>query len=189
MLRKIIAYGLLAGVLVGAMLFGTTVTLNGRQPLPYGVALGYATMLIALSAVFLGVKRHRDRDLGGTIRFWPAFGMGVAISAVASLLYVLAWEAALAVTQMDFAGDYARHLLESEKAKGASAEQLAKIAADMLRFKAQYAKPLVRMAMTATEILPVGVLVSVVAGALLCNRRFMPIPRYDVARSTLSDNS
>lgn len=50
--------------------------MNGHSPAPYGVVLGYLTMLIALSAVFVAIKRHRDADLGGVIRFWPAFGLG-----------------------------------------------------------------------------------------------------------------
>ena len=72
----------------------------GRPPLPYGVALGYLIMLVALSTVFVAIKRRRDTALGGAIRFWPAFGMGLAISLVASLFYVVAWEAALTVTGM-----------------------------------------------------------------------------------------
>jgi len=34
--------------------------------------------------------------------------LGLAISFIASVFYVLAWEAAMAVTGMDFAGEYSR---------------------------------------------------------------------------------
>ncbi|WP_299694913.1 hypothetical protein [Hydrocarboniphaga sp.] len=47
-------------------------SLRSPQPTRYGVALGYMIMLIALSAVFVAIKRHRDIELGGVIRFWPA---------------------------------------------------------------------------------------------------------------------
>ena len=56
-------------------------------------AIGYLTMLVGLSLVFGAIKRHRDAELGGVIRFWPAFGLGLGVSFVASLCYVLAWEA------------------------------------------------------------------------------------------------
>eukprot|EP01136_Pigoraptor_vietnamica_P038793 Opistho-1_new@108603 len=84
MQRLILTYGLIAGVVVGIQLF-LIVTLFGDNPPtgPLGMALGYLTMLIALSAVFVAIKRRRDHDLGGAIRFWPALGLGVAISAVA----------------------------------------------------------------------------------------------------------
>src|ERR1700694_3455683 len=103
MLRNILSYGVVAGLIVSVPLFGLTVAMNGHPPAPYGVILGYLIMLIALSAVFMAINRHRDADLGGVIKFWPAFGLGLGISIVAGVFYVLAWEAALAFTHMDFA--------------------------------------------------------------------------------------
>jgi hypothetical protein len=150
---------------------------NGHPPLPYGALLGYTTMLVAFSTIFVSLKRRRDVGLGGVIRFWPAFAMGLGISLVASIAYVLAWEAALAVTHMDFAGDYGRALLARQQAEGASDEALAKLADEMARFRAQYARPLYRYAVTFTEIFPVGVLVSLVSAGLLRNSRFLPARR------------
>jgi hypothetical protein len=173
MSRRIFSYGALAGLVVGLPLFGITVAMNG-QTLEYGVVLGYLTMLVALSLVFVAIKRRRDEELGGVIRFWPAFGLGVGISAVASLFYVLAWEAALAVTGMDFAGDYARILIAQQQAQGVSGEALAEFVAGMEKFKAQYANPLYRVPMTLAEVLPVGLLVSLVSAGLLRSSGFMP---------------
>ena len=177
MWQKIVSYGGIAGVVVGAPLFGLTIALNGHPASAYGAVVGYLTMLIALSAVFVAIKRTRDLERGGVIRFWPAFGLGLGISAVAGVFYVLAWEAALAVTHMDFAGDYARALIERQKAGGMTGEALAKFTADMERFKAEYADPLYRLPMTFAEIFPVGVLVSLVSAGLLRNSRFLPAPR------------
>src|SRR5215469_17248366 len=102
MFRKILIYGVIAGLVVGLPLFGMTVGKIGNPPPPYDVILGYTIMLVALSAVFAGIKRHRDHDLGGVIGFWRALGLGLGISIVAGIFYVAAWEAALAVTHMDF---------------------------------------------------------------------------------------
>ncbi len=176
MLRKILSVGTVSGLIVGLPLFGITVAMNGHT-LKYGVVLGYLTMLIALSLVFVAIKRRRDLDLGGVIRFWPAFGLGLAISAVASVFYVVAWEAALAVTGMDFAGDYANVLIAQQQAKGVSGEALAEFVAGMETFKTQYANPLYRVPMTLAEILPVGLLVSLVSAGLLRNSGFMPLRR------------
>jgi hypothetical protein len=173
MLRKILSHGALAGLIVGIPLFGLTVAMKGHPPLKYGVLLGYLTMLIALSTVFVAIKRQRDEDGGGVIRFWPALALGLGISLVASVFYVLAWEAALAVTGMDFAGDYAKALVAQQEAKGLSADALARFKAEMELFKQQYASPLYRIPMTLAEIFPVGVLVSLVSAGLLCNRRFL----------------
>lgn len=173
MLQKILKYGVIAGLVVGIALFTTTVLSKGHLP-DYGMALGYLTMLIALSAVFVGIKRHRDVDRGGVIRFWPAFGMGLAISFIASVLYMLSWEAALAFTGVDFPEIFANAMLERQRAKGAGAEELARLATEMETFKLQYASPLFRMPMTFVEIFPVGLLVSLVSAGLLRNPRFLP---------------
>lgn len=177
MYRNILWFGVIAGLIVGIPLFGITVGLNGHPSESWGVIVGYLTMLIALSTVFVAIKRHRDTDLGGVIGFWPAFGLGLGISVVAGVFYVLAWEAALAYTHMDFAGDYARMLIEKQRAQGVTGEALARFTAEMETFKAQYANPFYRLTMTFTEIFPVGLLVTLVSAGLLRNSRFLPARR------------
>lgn len=175
MLKSILKYGAIAGLVVGGILFGFTVSLEGKMPMgAVGMAIGYASMLLALSAVFVGTKAYRDRELGGVIRFWPAFGMGLGISVVAGVFYVLAWEAALAVTGADFAAAMTQYALDQKRAEGASEAELAKLAAQMADFAKLYANRWIRMAMTMTEILPVGVLVSAISAALLRRPQFMP---------------
>ena len=174
MLQKILNYGVLAGLVVGVPLFAMTVAMRAHPAAPYGMVIGYTIMLIALSFVFVGIKRHRDLDRGGVISFWPAFGVGLAISVIAGIFYVVAWEAALAVSHLDFADGYAKALMAQQQAKGASAATLAKLSAEMQEFKVQYANPLYRVPMTFAEIFPVGVLVSWVSAGLLRNSRFLP---------------
>jgi len=177
MLRMILSYGLRAGLIVGVPLSVLTIAMNGQAMLQFGMVIGYLLMLIALSTVFVAIKRRRDVDLGGVIRFWPAFGLGLGISLVAGIIYVVAWETAVAVTHSDFAGTYANALIDQEKAKGVTGEALAKFVAGMEQFKAQYRNPLYRLPMTFAEIFPVGVLVSLVSAGLLRNSRFLPARR------------
>src|SRR3546814_10862058 len=104
--RNILKYGVIAGLVVAAGMWGTLLAFGGDMPHGwFGLALGYLSMLVALSAVFVGIKRHRDVDRGGVIGFGPAFGVGLGISLVAGIFYVLAWELAPAPV----AGDFARH--------------------------------------------------------------------------------
>jgi hypothetical protein len=177
MLRTILKYGVIAGLVVGGFQIITFTAFSGIPPLTYGMLIGYTTMLIALSAVFVGIKRHRDLDRGGVIGFWPAFGVGLGVSVIAGIFYVVAWELVQAMTHMDFASSYSQAIIASEKAKGASAETLAKLAADMDAFKVQYANPLFRLPMVFAEIFPVGVLVSLISAGLLRNSRFLPARR------------
>lgn len=173
MIRTILVYGGIAGVIVAIPMLGLG-ALHSHLPAPWGMVVGYLTMLVALSTVFVAIKRLRDGEPGGAISFWRALGVGLSISLVASVFYVLAWEGTMALTGMDFARDYAAQVIAQEKAKGLSAAALARLTADMAAFQAEYADPLTRLPMTFTEIFPVGVLVSLVSAGLLRNRRFLP---------------
>jgi hypothetical protein len=178
MFKDIVKYGLLAGAIVAVPMIGLVLIWRDGPPnTTIGMAIGFTTMLVALSVVFIAVKRRRDVDQGGAIKFWPAFGLGLGISAVAGLVYVLAWEASLALTGMDYAAKYAETVVSEARARGESEAALAALAAKMEDFAAQYANPLFRMPVTFTEIFPVGVLVSLVSADLLRNPRFMPARR------------
>lgn len=171
-MKRILTYGVIAGLIAGGALSAETVLMKDHAT--GGMVVGYLSMLVALSTVFVAIKQKRDVDGGGVIRFWPAFGMGIGITLVAAVFYVAAWEFTQMATHMDFANDYSRSVLEQARAKGASAAELARMSAEMEGFKAMYANPLYRWGMTAVEILPVGLLVSLVSAALLRNSRFMP---------------
>ena len=147
-----------------------------RSPTNLGMSLGYASMLIALSLVFLAIKRQRDLVQGGVIKFLPAFLMGLGVSAVAGLIYALAWEATLVVAGFDSGTKYAVANIEAARLRGVTGDELAKITADAESFTAMYANPAFRIPMTFTEIFPVGVLVSLISALLLRNSRFMPAP-------------
>jgi len=177
MFGNIAKYGLIGGLVVGIIDFTMFVSLGDNPHLEYGMLIGYSVMLVALSTVFLGIKRQRDKDQGGVIRFWPAFGMGLAISFIAAIFYVVAWEASQAISGADFATVYSNAVLEQARARGQSAAEIAKMAAEMAQFKLQYANPMWRIPMIFTEIFPVGVLVSLVSAALLRKPSFMPARR------------
>jgi len=130
MLRYILVYGVIAGIVVGVPLSITTLGLSGRAMMQYGMLIGYLTMLIGLSAVFLAIKRHRDVDLGGVIRFWPALALGLGVSFVAGLIYVVAWDVSCAIAHADFAGGYARAMIAQQQAKGVSGAALVRLRAE-----------------------------------------------------------
>ena len=175
MWRDIVKYGVIAGLVVGASMYVSFWATGGEMPHGWvGMAVGYATMLVAMSAVFMGIKHQRDVAGGGVIRFWPAFGMGLAISFIAALFYVATWELVQATIVDDFAGSYASAVIEAQKAKGVDAAALAKLSAEMEAFKVQYADPMFRLPMTFAEIFPVGVLVSLVSALVLRNPRVLP---------------
>ncbi len=172
MARIIIVYGLVAGLIIIAGVIGT-IAIEGGEP--HGnVWLGYLIMLLGMSAVFMGVKQHRDRHNGGVIKFLPALGVGLGIALFASLAYVLVWEAYLAATDYAFMDQYIAATLEARRAEGLSGQAYRDLETQMREMAVAYQSPLFRLPMTFVEIFPVGLLVSIVSAVLLRNSRFLP---------------
>ncbi|WP_396271950.1 DUF4199 domain-containing protein [Hyphomonas sp.] len=104
-LQRILNNGVIAGLIVGIPVILLALALGEAYPSGApGMAIGYTTMLAALSIIFHAIKCPRDVVNGGVIKFLPAFLMGLGISAVAGVLYVPAREATLAISSMDFGG-------------------------------------------------------------------------------------
>jgi len=172
MTRTILFFGLVAGLIVAVPMCLMVATAEPGSAATSHFA-GYLVMVLALSLIFFGVKRLRDRELGGVIRFLPALLAGLGISAVAGVVYVIGWEITLAMTDFAFIDSYSSAAIESARAKGASAADIEALIVQMGEFRQQYANPFFRMPMTFIEIFPVGVLISLISAAPLRNPRFL----------------
>jgi hypothetical protein len=169
MTRIILTYGLISGLVIIGVSLGVIVAFGDGS-----LWLGYLTMLVGLSAILVGVKQHRDQALGGVIRFWPAFGIGLGIAVVASLIYVAVWEVYLAATHYTFVDRYADAMLAAKRAAGVTGAAYAKAVAEAQTMRIQYANPLYRLPETFVEIFPVGLLIALVSAALLRNPKILP---------------
>lgn len=173
MSRTILIFGAIAGLVVAVPMFLMIANSDPGSAASSQFA-GYLIMVLALSLVFFGVKRLRDRELGGAIRFVPALLAGLGISAVAGVIYVIGWEITLAVTDFAFIDSYSTAAIEAARAKGASAADIEALIVQMGEFRRQYENPFFRLPITFIEIFPVGVLISLISAALLRNPRFLP---------------
>jgi len=163
----IFRYGIIAGLIVSIPWLVYMLTLPADGHMNHSMLLGYTLMILAFSMVFVGIRQYRDRALGGVIKFGKALLLGLGISAVASLIYVIGWEICMAFSKYNFIEAYSKFILDDARAHGAGAaemEQAAKQAAD---FASMYRNPLYRMAFTFIEIFPVGILVSLISAGLL----------------------
>ena len=106
-------------------------------------------------------------DLGGVIHFSTAFFVGLGITIVASMVYVLVWEFYLAQTDYAFIEMFTQAIVENARSQGASTAVIAATVADMETMREQYVNPLMRLPMTFIEIFPVGLLVSLVSAFIL----------------------
>jgi hypothetical protein len=174
MKKIILVYGLIAGVIVGAMLLITMPLYeSGTLKLDNGEWLGYTTMVVALSLVFFGVKSYRDNHLNGSITFWIGLKTGLLITAVASVIYVLSWEITYNTMKGDFTKQMSEKYLERLKKEGVTEAALTEAKNKMADFGAMYRNPFFRMAITFTEIAPVGIIISLLTAALLRKKEFL----------------
>jgi hypothetical protein len=171
-MRYALVYGGISGAIVISVLILTMVF-----DLPthaHSQWFGYLVMLVALSLIFVGVKRYRDVECGGVIRFGRAFLIGLGIAVVAGIIYVAGWELYLRLSGWDFMAEYGASMIEGMREKGASPPAIQATTAEMREMAAMYDNPLYRLPMTFVEIFPVGLLVALVSAALLRNPRLLP---------------
>ncbi len=170
MSRQVLTYGTLSGVII----IGTTLLRlalgSGESSMAAAEWVGYLVMIVALSMIFVGIKRYRDQELGGVIRFGTAFKVGLGISLVASIIYVVGWEANLALTDHAFIDDYTQSVIAQKEAAGLTGDELAAEVARLEDMKVSYGKVQYRLPMTFMEIFPVGLLITLLSAALLRNR-------------------
>jgi hypothetical protein len=163
MKRNVIVFGLISGLIITAfMVYGTLMCYNNAD-FDMGMAIGYASMIVAFSFIFVGVKNYRDKYNGGVISFGKAFKTGFYISLVASTMYVVVWLIEYYVFIPDFMEKYTAYVLEKEAA-GGSVETSA---ADMEMYKEWYKNPLFVILLTYSEVLPVGLIISLISALIL----------------------
>lgn len=129
--------------------------------------IGYAGMLATTSLIFIAIKSYRDKHEKGFITFGKAFKVGALISLIASTLYVLAWLVDYYIFLPDFIDYYTQHVLYMEEINGATQAQVDAKAAEMAEFKEMYKNPLFVIVVTYAEILPLGLMISLISAALL----------------------
>jgi len=175
MKKIVIIYGLIAGTIVGGLMLLTLPLWDtGALNFDNGHLVGYTTMVIALSMVFFGIKSFRDNHAGGSITFGKGVVIGMLITLVASVMYALAWEISYSQMGEAFMTEMTDHYFEKMKADGATEAELAEAKADWVGYSEMYKNPVIRFAITITEILPVGLVITLLSAALLRKKDFLP---------------
>ncbi len=170
MRKNIIIYGLIAGIIVSILMLISVNSINhGNGNFNYNrsLVIGYASMLIAFSLVFVGIRNYRDKYNGGVIGFGKAFKIGILIVLIASTIYVIAWLIDSYFFLPDFAEKYSAHTLDKLKASGASQMEIDKQTKEMASFVRMYKNPFFNAMMTYIEILPVGLIVTLISSLIL----------------------
>ncbi len=173
MLRYSLIFGGIIGVLVIALM---SVTLFVLGPEGGGTSelVGYATMIVVMSLIFIGIKRYRDVEHGGVIKFKQGATVGAGIAVIAGIFYVISWEFVLAMTDFAFIETYSQSLINAAKADDLSASEEAARLAEIEDAKELYRNPLFRLPITFVEVFPVGLVIALISAAILKNSKVLP---------------
>jgi len=167
MKKNILVYGLISGLIISALMAVIVSRCINSGDYEGSMLIGYASMLIAFSMIFVGVKNYRDKYNGGVISFGKAFKLGFFITLIASTIYVIVWLIEEQLFFPDFMEKYTAHEMSRLQSSGISAAKLASETKELEQAKEMYKNPALRILMTYAEILPVGLLVSLVCSLIL----------------------
>ncbi|NII26592.1 DUF4199 domain-containing protein [Pseudoflavitalea sp. X16] len=174
MKKIVLVFGLIAGLIVTTLMFFNIRAMYKNESAQGNIIVGYTTMVVAFSMIFVGIKNYRDKYNNGVISFGKAFKTGFYITLVASTLYVLVWLVEYKLFFPDFMDRYAACAMNDARSSGASQAELNEVAAEIARGKELYKNPLFVILMTYAEILPVGLIITLLS-ALLLKRKVKPM--------------
>jgi Protein of unknown function (DUF4199) len=170
MKKTVLKFGFIAGAIFVAMMV-TTMPFLDQIGFQYGEIIGYTTLLVAFAFVFVGIRSYRENVGNGYITFGRAFKVGILITVIASLCYVISWQIVYFGFVPDFGEKYIAYLSEKSRAAGASPEQVANEAAEMGRFMALYKNPVYNFLITFfVEPFPMGLVITLISAAILRKR-------------------
>ena len=166
-MRKIVlTFGLISGVLCSALML---ITIPFQHKIGYDRALivGYTTIVASFLLVYFGIRSYRNHVGGGHITFGRAFAVGISITLVTCVFYVVTWEVMYFYFMPDFLDKYNVYVLEKARASGASEAAILAKKLELQKSAEAYKNPLVNAAMTFMEPFPVGLFITLISAAVL----------------------
>ena len=162
MKKTALIFGLVIGAILSVNMILMVNLMYSNPDMKGNDLVGYATMVVLFSLIFVGVRNYRNKQLGGFISFGKAFKIGFWIALIGSSIYVVVWLFYYYLFVPDFIDIYISHVLNNCTASG-----LAEKTAEMAEFKEMYKSPLFVVMITYMEVLPVGLTVALVSALIL----------------------
>ena len=164
MKKTILIFGLISGALISLMM-GVTVPFQDK--LGHGYLIGYTTIVLSMLLSFFGIRSYRDKVGNGRITFGKAFAVGISITIISCIFYVVTWEIIYFNFMPDFMDKYGAQVLQKMQDSGATAAAIQSKAAELKKLKELYANPFYNAAMTFMEPFPVGLVITLISAAVL----------------------
>jgi hypothetical protein len=174
MKRTILIFGLISGALSSVMMVATVPFLN-KIGSDRGYVIGYTAIVLSFLLVYFGIRSYRDNIGNGQITFAKGFLVGISITLISCVFYVVTWEVLYFTILHDFMDKYAAYIIEKAKASGASAAALQAKVEQLKKYKELYENPFFNAAMTFIEPFPVGLGITLISAAVLRRKPQAPL--------------
>jgi len=89
--KTVLTFGLISGALSSLMMVAT-VPFADRIGFDKGAIVGYTAIVLSFLLVFFGIRSYRDNVGNGQITFSKAFAVGISITVISCIFYVVTWE-------------------------------------------------------------------------------------------------
>jgi hypothetical protein len=166
MKKIVITCGLIAGA-IGSAFMGIGIRFFENNQTGASQVIGYTSMLLSISLIFVGIKLFRDKHNGGVVSFGKAFRIGLYISLISSTIYVVVWALEYNFIFPNFMDSYSAVTMAKAKASGASPEEMAAQLEQIARYRDMYKSPVFFTLITYAQYLPVGLIISLIAALIL----------------------
>lgn len=166
MKKTVLTFGLISGAVI-AVLMLATIPFADKIGFGRSEVVGYTTMILSLLLVFFGIRSYRENIGHGTITFGRAFAVGILITLVTCVCYVVTWEIMYFKLLPGFVEKYSAYMVEQLKASGASQQVIEAKLQEMKRLKAMFDNPFINAAISFIEPLPIGLPITLISAAIL----------------------
>ena len=184
-MRKIIVtFGLISGAISSLMMIAL-VTFGGRIGFDRGAIISNTSIVLSFLMVFVGIRTYRDNIGDGQITFLKAFAVGLSITLISCIIYVVTWEVIYYNFLPGFWDAYGAHLVQKLTASGASPAAVQEKLQQVRKYKELYKNPFFNAVLTFIHPFPIGLVITLIS-ALVLRRNPQPQP---VTATTESDGA
>ena len=166
MKKTVLTFGLISGALSSLMMVATVPFLH-KIGFNKSLVIGYTAIVLSFLLVFFGIRSYRDNVNNGQITFTKAFAVGISITLISCIFYVVTWEALYFHFLPDFMDKYGAYMIEKLKASGAGPAAIQAQLQQIQKYKEMEDNPLLNAAMTFIEPFPIGLIITLLSAAVL----------------------
>jgi hypothetical protein len=166
MKKTILTFGLISGA-ISSLVMVAILPFKDRIGFERGPVIGYTSIVLSFLLVFFGIRSYRDNIGNGQITFLKAFAVGISITVISCICYVVTWEIIYYNFLPDFWDKYGAHLVEKLRASGASPAAVQAKLEEMTRYKELYKNPLLNAVLTFIEPFPIGLVITLISALAL----------------------